>query len=258
MAQMQRRKAILYGGIGALLLALTWLAWRYSPFILVGPNPRIEALIEKLASESPPPVFERSPPSIVSRRKVIENPGEWNPVAQKAVSDAYYELRSMGKVAFPYLINHFGDDRYSHERSWASYYEVSVGLACEYLIDEQLDVCGPMYKMRETPNGNLMGCDFGELVQSQFGSYAAWWRLNRNLSLREMRIATVKWRIQREKEFGFVSKEEENRILGQLAEALSVANEEYEPPAMPPPDVYRWMVDRMAYDYFCWQRAQER
>ena len=257
MAQMGRRKKILYGCFGALLLALSLLAWRYAPINFVGSNPRIDALIEKLASESPLPVFERSPPSIVSRQKVIENPGDWNPLAQKSVSHAYYELRSMGKEAFPYLINHFGDDRYSHERSSASFYEVSVGLACKYLIDGQLDVCGPMYKSRETPNGNLLGCDFDEYVRSQFGSYAAWWRLNRNLSLREMRIATVEWRIQREKEFGFVAKEE-NSILSQLAEALSKANEEYEPPKMPPPDVYRWIVDELAYDYICWQRAKDR
>ncbi len=55
-------------------------------------------------------------------------------------------------------------------------------LACQYLIDSQVDVRGIMYKFPETPNGNL----------------------------NEMRIASVEWRIQCEKQFGFVSR---NKVI---------------------------------------------
>jgi hypothetical protein len=225
--------------IGAVLACISVLIYWYLPVHMVGSNARIEALIDQLASSNLPPKFPGDPPHF-SLNEFLKNPGDWDPDAQKPVSDAYYELKSIGKDAFPYLIKHFNDNRYSHERSYSTFISHSVGDACKFLVEEQIDPRGMSYKWRESPNGSVMGYDvlFEAFVKSNYGSYASWWRNNRNHTLLEMRLAFCNWRINKEKQLGFVDDDQENEMLIEFDEMLKEAKTLPDKMHLPPPDWY--------------------
>ena len=222
-----------------LALCASTLGYWYAPIHFAGSNSQIESLVDKLASTNPPPEFPGDPPHFYLN-EFLENPGDWNPEAQRAVSDAYYELKSMGKDAFPYLIKHFGDKRYSHERSYSTFISHSVGDACQFLVDEQIDTRGLSYKSRDTPTGNSMGHAvlFEAYVKSNYGTYAAWWRNNNNLSLTEMRLEFCNWRINKEKRLGFVDDNQENGMMDSFDQMLQNAKSAPDTMPLPPPEWY--------------------
>jgi hypothetical protein len=222
--QGKHSKTLLIIACVVLIITVSGLGYLYSPIMFVVPRPDINGLINQLASENEPPVFPGSPRHFF-QREFFQNPGSWDPAKQQKVTDAYSKLQAMGTDAFPYLINKFEDDRYSHEHCSSTYTSVSVGQACKRLIERQVDIRGIRYKSRETPGGSGMGLDFDEYVYSNYGSYAAWWRINRFRSLKQMRIAVVRWRISEEKWRGFVSTEQRNSILGSLNEDLQDASD---------------------------------
>lgn len=115
-----------YFVFGVVLFCVGCLTYWYLPVHLVGSNTPIESLIDRLASKNSPPEFPGVPPHLYFD-ELLKNPGGWDADAQKPVSDAYYELKSIGKKAFPYLIKHFDDNRYSHERSYSTFVSHSVG-----------------------------------------------------------------------------------------------------------------------------------
>lgn len=140
------------------------------------------------------------------------------------------------------------DDRYSHERSFSTFVSHTVGNACKFLIEEQIDPRGLSYKSRETPNGNVMGHDvlFEAYVESNYGSYAAWWRNNQNQTLLEMRVEFCNWRINKEKRIGFVDDEQK---IGMLKSFDRMLNDAKKPPSEMPlliPDWYT--VDAIVID----------
>ena len=215
------------------------LGYWYAPIHFVGSNPKIESLINELASANSPPEFPGDPPQFYLD-DFLESPGGWSPDAQRPVSEAYYELKSMGKDAFPHLIKHFGDKRYSHERSFSTFVSHTVGDACQFLIDEQIDLRGMSYKSRETPAGNAMGHEvlFEAYVKSKYGTYAAWWRNNRTLSLKEMRLDFCNWRINKEKRLGFIDDNQRNEMMDSFDRMLENAKSNPDKMALPPPDWY--------------------
>ena len=233
--------------IVALVLFLCTLAYWYAPVNFAGSNPKIESLVNQLASTNSQPKFPSDPPHFYLD-EFLENPGDWNPDAQRAVSDAYYELKSMGKDAFPHLIKHFGDNRYSHERSYSTFISHTVGDACQFLIDEQVDPRGMSYKSRDTPTGNTMGhaVMLEAYVQSKYGSYAAWWRNNKNLSLTEMRVNFCNWRINKEKRLGFVDADQRDGMMDSFERMLENAKSIPDDMPLPPPDWYT--VDAIVMD----------
>ena len=233
--------------IVVLALCTCILGYWYAPIHFAGSDPEIESLIDQLASTNSPPDFPGDPPHFYLE-DFLANPGDWNSDAQRTVSKAYYELKSMGKDVFPYLIKHFGDNRYSHERSYSTFISHSVGDACQFLIDEQIDPRGISYKSRETPTGTTMGyaVQFEAYVKSKYGSYAAWWRNNRNLSLVEMRVDFCKWRINKEKQLGFVDDDQRNRMLETFDRMLENAKSRPDQMPLPPPDWYT--VDAIVMD----------
>ena len=222
-----------------LTLSACTLGYWYAPIHFAGSNPKIESLIEQLASTNSQPEFPGDPPHFYFD-EFLENPGDWNPDAQRIVSAAYYELKSMGKDAFPYLIKHFGDERYSHERSYSTFISHTVGDACQFLVDDQVDLRGMSYKSRETPTGNSMGYEvqFEAYVKSKYGTYAAWWRNNKTLSLTEMRVNFCSWRIHKEKRLGFIDDNQRNGMMDSFDRMLENAHAAPETLALPPPDWY--------------------
>ena len=238
--------------LSLLLLLVLFGFYRYAPINFAGTNKEIDLLIDQLASKNADPNIPDNP-GLFDKNKFLEDTGEWDPSDQKPVSDAYYKLKAMGKDAFPFLLNHFDDQRYSHQRVSATFYPVSVGEACRHIIDEQVDPRGMMYKSRESPNGSEMGFHFEAYVRKQFGSYAAYVRANRTTSLRDMRIEVAKSRIAHEKSAGFVSEEQRNQMLGSLERLLENARQKPETLELPVPDDFT--IDALVYsiqlrDYF--------
>ena len=231
----------------ALTLCACTLGYWYAPIHFAGSNPKIESLINQLASTNSQPEFPGNPPHFYLD-EFLDNPGNWNPDAQRAVSDAYYELKSMGKEAFPYLIKHFGDNRYSHERSYSTFVSQTVGDACQFLLDEQIDPRGISYKSRDTPTGNTAGDAvlFEAYVESKYGTYAAWWRNSRNLSLTEMRVDFCIWRINKEKRLGFIDDNQKNGMMDSFDRMLENAKSRPGKMPLPPPDSYT--VDAIVMD----------
>ena len=224
--------------IGCCLFGIGLILYWYLPINVVGWDSRVDGLINRLASANAP-IEGISDWSFDLRNFLDNNPGSWDPDAQKPVSDAYYELKSMGKEAFPYLIKHFDDDRYSHVKSSSVYYSVTVGDACQDLIDQQVGMGGVGYKWRDAPKGSdLEIFDFENYVKSNYGSYAAWWRNNRTRTLPEMSIAYCNWRISQEERVGFVDDDQATSMRSSFKRLLSDAEKPPDEMPLPPPDWY--------------------
>ncbi len=99
---------------------------------------------------------------------------------------------------------------------------------------------------RESAHGHVDDCNLDEYVYQNYGSYAGWWKANRFRSLKGIRIAIVKWEITREKQLGFVSREQENQILGNLQHALLTAQEAPKSYELPPPTDFT--VDELLFE----------
>lgn len=228
-----------------IILALTLLAcilgYWYAPIHFAGSNPKIELLIDQLASANTPPKFPGSPPHFFED-EFLANPGDWNPAAQRPVSQAYYELKTIGKAAFPYMIKNLGDKRYSHERSYSTFVSHTVGDACRFLIGEQVTPSGGYgYKCRDTAGGGSATgyeASFEAYIKSKYGSYAAWWRNSRNLSLVEMRIKFCNWKIEKEKQLGFADEAQRDSMLEAFDRMLESAKSPPDKMPLPAPQGY--------------------
>ena len=146
-------------------------------------NPELESLIDQLASQNPAPKLggPMSEPALDKLYDVKK---------QQLVEDAYLKLGQIGYEAFPYLINHLEDDRYSHTESGAIYFNVTVGDASRQLIVRAVNVvsiyCGP---------GKADFVDYFKLEWD--GDIQRWWREKKHLSLREMQIEALNFQIQK-------------------------------------------------------------
>ena len=123
--------------------------------------------------------------------------------AQERVRHAWHKLSRIGIRAFPYLIEHFDDDRYCFtEDSGPGYYNWSVGRACSDIFichlqphdfashfalnggDSRFETKRPYYcvyyKLRTSAGAKL------------------WWETRKAKSLRELQIETLEWVIAEE------------------------------------------------------------
>ena len=79
---------------------------------------------------------------------------------------------------------------------------------------------------------------FEAYVKSNYGTYAAWWRNNNNLSLTEMRLEFCNWRINKEKRLGFVDDNQENGMMDSFDQMLENAKSAPDTMPLPPPEWY--------------------
>ena len=239
---MKRQLFLLVG-----LVFIAWLVLRSFNHQDLAPNPRVDTLIEKLASANQPPKWPGSPPHF-HLREFLENPNGWTAEAQTPVSNAYYELKTIGKDAFPYLIAQFEDNRYSHERSHATLVSHTVGDACRFLIAEQIDPRGISYKTRESPSGVIGGHEvlFATYVEENFGTYQTWWHTNKLKNVRDMKRDFCKWRIAKEIRLGFTDNEQKERMESHFERLEELANQQPKKMELPPPDWYT--VDAIVMD----------
>jgi hypothetical protein len=182
-------------------------------------RPAIEALINKLASTN-------KDPNPRPARPFVRLPKDYDYKAQQIVSDAEEKLKSMGKDAFPILIEHFNDERYSKSMSTSLLRSFTVGEICQKIIENQVDLAGMNYKMRIGADGN-----FHPFSRNYFAKYYAqgatrevalkkWWEENQQQSLKEMQIVGLRSAIEHERKIGFATKEDEASYLTPLVEKL--------------------------------------
>lgn len=157
----------------------------------------IESLIEKLASPNEAPV------KLVP---IARYPKGYDRDAQKRVNAAWRELRAVGVRAFPHLINHFNDERYSftHDNGFV-YVNCSVGKACADIIKCHLQPFGffPYAMGLKADDG---GRPHGALRPGYAGHHklddpveaAKWWATHEHKTLLELQIEAIEWTIAEE------------------------------------------------------------
>lgn len=159
-------------------------------------------------------------------RPLVGFPASYDVTLQKQVWDARHQLKSVGKDAFPMLIQHLNDKAYSLSISTSILRSFSVGDVCFSIIEDQVDLGGESYKSR-------MGSD-GELhpYRSYFSKYCdgmwytkegiqRWWNDHQHSSLRNIQIEALRKAIDRERAIGFPSPRDKELYLDPLVAKLN-------------------------------------
>lgn len=160
---------------------------------------RVETLVEALVMPLPPPTGEGHRPLAHTVT-----------VMSTEVADAQRGLIQLGPAAFPYLVQFWNDERPSYSLSGRTDTHVNVGAAVREVIGHRLAV--PMfYKIRKTAAGDMPQPTFRAYVES-FGP-EVWAKRVATWSRDRIRKEHVGWCIDEENKRGFVSKDDEERIL---------------------------------------------
>lgn len=160
---------------------------------------KIRELIEKLASKNSRPKDGGS---------WVERPKDWDSGHQDVVYDAEKELSDFGKAAFPVLLEHLNDERYSLTESYASEVNHSVGEVCRMIIESNVEVLPEYYKGSPT------------FFSGTYRDLNYWWCWNRNKTLKQMRVDAARWRIRTEEASAFANGEGK-RYLNDLRKDLA-------------------------------------
>lgn len=140
-------------------------------------------------------------------------------VPQKRKLDAWIQLRNLGLQAFPYLIDHFDDERDSFradagddDRTW------SIGLACSDIVKCQIQPFGPFSRSNTGSGGRgpvrPSYMKYHSLRKS--ADATAWWETRKSRSLRELQIEVLEWTLAEEAKTPARYSEEEREYLDGL------------------------------------------
>lgn len=152
-------------------------------------------------------------------------PEDYDWEAQEEVGVAYRKLIALGKDAFPALIDHVNEPAYSLSRSMSIMRSFSVGEVCFMILEDQVDLGKMNYKGRPGSDGKSHQFK-GYFSQFSGGRWysqdglRAWWRGHRQMTLREMQVEALQWRIERERAIGFPGEGDRERYLKPLLEQL--------------------------------------
>ncbi len=169
---------------------------------------RASQLADALASSNSPPE-DKTP--------WVHLPANYDERVQSRISSATLDLLRLQEIAFPALVAHLGDSRYSlthcgHESS--AYLNYSVGKVCRRILRVQLEVYA---KFARRTGGR--GTTAPSYVNAQLGDETAaaeWMKLHGRKKLYELQIEALEWAIGQERKRGFADVEEESRILGPM------------------------------------------
>jgi hypothetical protein len=166
----------------------------------------IPGLIEALASPNKPPT---------GGRRANYPPG-FDHAAQERVFAAQQKLAEKGIAAFPYLVEHLSDTRYSRTGAFAVWVNLSVGRICEQILTGQV-LPAAQYKARAGADGEWHTTP--DFMQSQ-GGVKKWWSTHSTKSLREMKTEALVWTIEQEKKIGFPGANDRKEYLEPLEAEL--------------------------------------
>jgi hypothetical protein len=170
----------------------------------------VPGLIEALASSEAPPKHKGPLEDSPLFFPELDDP------AQARVLAARRKLEEKGAAAFPQLIAHLGDKRYSCTQEYAALVNLSVGNVCEQMIESQVQP-GMRYKSRNGIDGK--GHMSPHFINSR-GGVKKWWSTRSTMSLREMKIEALEWTIAEEEKTGFPDPKDRKNYLNPLQTEL--------------------------------------
>lgn len=136
----------------------------------------VEKLIDQLASKYPKP----------------DKRSDSRPPREAGIWDAVDKLHSYGTAAFPYLIAHFDDERFSFsEESPATtrVYHESVGRLCWEIVERQVKKCS-LWKVPD-PRGTP-GFTGKAIVPRDKEEARSWWKTNQEKRLWQLQADSVR------------------------------------------------------------------
>jgi hypothetical protein len=175
---------------------------------------RVAQLVDELASPVPPPHPDGWVWTSLLEPSAYEHP---------KVSAATEQLVAMGTVAFPELVKHLNDRRYSYSATSATWINFPVGVRVQEILSNEMEPCGRGYdsakvEARETPTGiqerSTFPDYFAQLELTKWADRAA--RLGRNAIRREF----VRWYVDQEENHGFVDDKQRVLVIGPCVEEL--------------------------------------
>jgi hypothetical protein len=185
---------------------------------------QVSDLVEQLVSPIGPPG-----PEITDYNGGKKDMKKWE-ASLKALSEGYEHpqvararagLVSMGTPIFPELIKHLNDERYSSSFCHAAWVDDSVGDAVGNIMAE---VVGGRfrpsgYKWRENAHGSNGQPSVGQMM-SELGieSYA---EHAKGMTRDEAEKEYVEWYMQKEKSYGFVDAQQQDKIMTPCLKRLS-------------------------------------
>lgn len=162
---------------------------------------QIDKLIAALVSPNKQPSCEESLPPVY--------PSDYDHAAQDRVRSARDALLAKGMAAFPGLIRHVHDRRYSdtEQRGKSFWVNVHVGYVCYHIIALQVEVYQPLVTL---PPPKRIWLPFGQ------DDLDKWWESHKHVNLREIQLEGAKWALNQQRNAHFRNKEEETAVLGDL------------------------------------------
>jgi hypothetical protein len=160
--------------------------------------------------------------SLITQLRVSDDDGS----SEKAKL-AERKLLELGKMAFPFLIEHINDREESLRTSaGATPRSLTVGYVCFDIIESQVDLAGMNYKSREGTDGEYhvhrryFRQFWKDEDKSRLDGLQRWWKEHKKQSLQEMQIEALRWAIAREEKIGFREEEEKKHYLQPLLDKL--------------------------------------
>ena len=151
----------------------------------------IENLIGSLASANAAPRLDRS-----LRTTVAVYPKDYSQQAQQRVVAAWERLLAKGESAFPQLIAHLQDTRYSYTETFNdSDANVCVGAVCYDIVAAQIELFRPYVRLVSEPPA-LERLQWIPSFAAGQDAMEAWWKKNQGQSLRDLQLQSVEWALR--------------------------------------------------------------
>ncbi|HOX42770.1 MAG TPA: hypothetical protein PK668_04180 [Myxococcota bacterium] len=211
--------------LGALALGVCLAGCQAAPPASPRPADEVEALVAELASPVPPPHPDQDHSAGLVQEEVPGHPGTHRIVGfatgyeHPRVTAATARLVALGTRAYPRLIAHLDDERYSFSRVSAAWMNYSVGTRVREILAEGIEFHAAGYKSREHPGGEHVKPGFSQYLAER--DAAAWARAAAGSTKDRLRRDYVAWVLEQERAYGFQDEAEAAAILGPYLEELA-------------------------------------
>lgn len=179
---------------------------------------KVDALVRQLVSQRPAPYrsgYSDPPVAVVFATRYCT----------PEVDTAFKYLRELGPAAFPSLVKHLGDDRYSYSDVGEAWENHRVGDAIVEILDDGYYMHSG-YKWRKTPSGSGgRYISFDDYLMAKGAEAWAEWAKSR--SRLEIQIDFIDWCISKENERGFVDETQKKQIIQIYESARGRVKKEY-------------------------------
>jgi hypothetical protein len=178
----------------------------------------VDALVEQLVSPDPPKYPNgtvQAPRRAKDAGVAVVEAGYVHP----SVKAARERLVAMGTEIYPELAEHIDDDRYSYSVVSAAWENATVGFMIARIMAEGIEPRVASYKSRENPSGSNVAPSFDQMVREVYG-YRRYAFHAKERSKRELQQEYVRWRVERERDNGFIDKKQEQQVVGDYVKIL--------------------------------------